>query len=81
MDFSLLLHVFTLAHLPTQHGTQFIDCRKCILIISLHKKPFLLIILLPFTMPSWSLPVLALKSPSMSTYELLSIQIFVYVDI
>ena len=52
VDFSLLLHVFTLVCLPTQHLGHFINCRCCISTISLNKKPPLLIILLPFTLPS-----------------------------
>ena len=31
-------------------------------------------------MPSTSLPMLATKSPSMTTYVLLSVQFFMYVD-
>ena len=52
VDFSLLLHVFTLVCLPTQHLGHLINCRCCISTISLNKKPPLLIILSPFTLPS-----------------------------
>ena len=52
VDFSLLLHVFTLVCLPTQHLGHFINCRCCISTISLNRKPPLLIILSPFTLIS-----------------------------
>ena len=38
--------------MPTQHLGHFINCRCCILTIYLNKKPPLLIILSPFTLPS-----------------------------
>ena len=81
MDFSLFLQGFMLAHFPTQHERQFVNSKCCILIISLNNTPFQLISLSLFTMPSSSLPISALKSPSMGTYVLLSIQFFIYVEI